>query len=72
MRRLPPIVFVVLASSTLACGVSKGVHCKFVSDVDTASAHYKDAATLASNAGWEAEADELKKTVDSEKAAYCK
>jgi hypothetical protein len=61
----------LLALSVPAC-VSKAVHCKFVTDVDTASAHYADAAKQASNPGFEAEASELRKTVDSEREAYCK
>jgi copper homeostasis protein CutC len=72
-KRKSSILFSLLAVGGLMMGgcVSKTVHCKFVNDVGTASVHYKDAATQANNPGYQAEADELKKTVDSEKQNYC-
>jgi hypothetical protein len=52
--------------------VSKQVHCKFVNDVGAAAADYKACATKANMHGWQAEALELEKIVDSEKQNYCK
>jgi hypothetical protein len=66
-----PCAVALLASLATACGVSKDVHCKFVSDVNRGAQHYEEAAKQAENAGWEAEASELKKTVESEQKLYC-
>jgi len=65
------ISLALLALLATACGVSKDVHCKFVSDVNRGAQHYEEAAKQAENAGWEAEASELKKTVESEQKQYC-
>jgi hypothetical protein len=71
MRNVTPILG-ILITGTMACGVSKQVHCNFVNNVGRASQHYEEAAQQAGNEGWKAEASELKKTVESEQALYCK
>jgi hypothetical protein len=70
-RALPALVLCAAGLTGCAGGISKAVHCKFVSDVENAAAHYAEAASLADNPGWQAESNELKKTVENEQAQYC-
>lgn len=70
---LARVLFLSVMAAAGLCGcVSKHVHCKFAHDVGAASVNYKAAATQANNPGWQAEADQLKQTVDSENQNYCK
>ncbi len=66
------LLFGIVPIGLYGCGVPQAVHCKFVNDVGNASANYGTAASAASNAAWQAEAQQLKTTVDSEKQNYCK